>query len=316
MSLAMNLGHQLLPTATQPTISIHLPPTHILSDYQHFLGNQPQLQDNGSNCITAIMGNKLQGASDGSWLEKAGKGTWGYVLATTLDTTYSGSGNCLLHDATNAQTAEHYGALGLLTFLLFLSHSKSLQPNDFIGKYVIIWIDNAEVQRRFNVKPASLKVGTFVLADMELWYTIHAIKALLPFKVVSRWVKGHQDQHTQFEEIDFNAQLNVLADKAAEDQYTINDHFRETPHLHDGGVIYFRDSRGQEITKTYSFIQQAYHGNKLRDYIQKKQQWTEGTMNTIDWENLEQALHAVTPIELTHRTKMIHSWQNTGTRKK
>ena len=215
--------------------------------------------------------------------KKAGKGTWGYVLATTLDTTYSGSGNCLLHDATNAQTAEHYGALGLLTFLvLFLSRSQSLQTNDFIGKHVTIWIDKTEVQRRFNFKPVSLKVDTFVLADMELWYTIHAIKALLPFKVVSRWVKGHQDRHTKFEELECNTQLNVLADKAAEDQYNINDHFRETPHLHDGGVIYFRDSRGREITKPYSFIQQAYHGNKLRDYIQKKQQWTEGRMNTID----------------------------------
>ena len=316
LSLAINIGHPILPPAIQPTILIHPPPTHIVDGYQHFLGNHPQLQDNGSTLINAIMDNSLQGASDGSWLEKEGQGTWGYALAPTLATTYLGSGNCLLHDATNAQTAEHYGALGILTFLLLLSRHKSLQPNDFLGKYVIIWIDNSEVQRRFNVKPASLKVGTFVLADMELWHTIHAIKALLPFTVVSRWVKGHQDRHTQFDELDFNAQLNVLADKAAEDQYLTNDHFRETPHLHDGGVIYFRDSRGREITQTYSFLQQAYHGNKLRDYIQKKNQWAEGTMNTIDWDNLEQALHAVTPIELTHRTKMIHGWQNTGTQKK
>ena len=73
MSLAMNLGHQLLPTVTQPTTSINHPPMHIVSDYQQFLGNQPQLQDNGFNCINAIMDNKLQGASDGSWLKKREK---------------------------------------------------------------------------------------------------------------------------------------------------------------------------------------------------------------------------------------------------
>jgi hypothetical protein len=112
---------------------------------------------------------------------------------------------------------------------------------------------------------------------MELWYIIHAINKLLPLNVISRWVKGHQDKQTKFEELEFDAQLNALADTAAEQQYITNDPFRETPHLNHGGVIYYRDSHPREIANTYKFIQQAYHGYKLRAYIQKMQEWTEIT---------------------------------------
>jgi ribonuclease HI len=163
----------------------------------------------GCDYITAIISNELQGASDGSWIETQGIGTWGYVLATSLNDIQTGSGNCMLHDATNAQTAEHYGALGVLSSLLHMARAHSVSENDCAGKYIILWIDNAEVQRRFNVKPNALKVGTFVLADMELWYKIHEIKNLLPFKVISRWVKGHQDRQAKFEDLEFNAQLNI-----------------------------------------------------------------------------------------------------------
>ena len=163
----------------------------------------------GCDYITAIISNELQGASDGSWIETQGIGTWGYVLATSLNDIQTGSGNCMLHDATNAQTAEHYGAHGVLSSLLHMARAHSVSENDCAGKYIILWIDNAEVQRRFNVKPNALKVGTFVLADMELWYKIHEIKNLLPFKVISRWVKGHQDRQAKFEDLEFNAQLNI-----------------------------------------------------------------------------------------------------------
>jgi hypothetical protein len=47
---------------------------------------------------------------------------WGYVLATTLEDKSVGSENCMLHDTTNAQTAEHYDALGvILSYLLLQS---------------------------------------------------------------------------------------------------------------------------------------------------------------------------------------------------
>jgi hypothetical protein len=223
----------------------------------------------------------------------------------------------MLHNATNAQTAEHYGALGVLSFLLLLSRTNHLLPCDYTGKYIVIWIDNAEVQRRFNTKPKSIKVGTYVLADMELWHTIHAIKALLPFKVVSQLVKWHQDRHHKFEDLEFNAQLNILADKAADTQYTHNNPYQETPPLPFGGVIYYRDKNGREITDTYKYLQHEHHGGKLRDYIQKKHQWNEGIFEDVDWNNLKITLGTITPIELTHRVKkMMHGWQNTGRQKK
>lgn len=246
--------------------------TSTLQDYKRFIGNIPLLPNKGNHIIDAIVTSTRQGASDGSWIETQGEGTWGYVLATndTLDSPFIGSGNCMLHNATNAQTAEHYGALGVLSFLLLLSRTNHLLPCDYTGKYIVIWIDNAEVQRRFNTKPKSIKVGTYVLADMELWHTIHAIKALLPFKVVSQLVKWHQDRHHKFEDLEFNAQLNILADKAADTQYTHNNPYQETPPLPFGGVIYYRDKNGREITDTYKYLQHEHHGGKLRDYIQKK----------------------------------------------
>jgi hypothetical protein len=107
-------------------------------------------------------------------------------------------------------------------------------------------------------------------------------------------VKGHQDRHHHFDELDFNAQLNVLADKAADTQHTYHNHYQETPHLPFGGVIYYRDKYGREITNTYQYLQQEHNGGKLRSYNQKKQQWTEGIFDDIDWNNLRITL------ELSH----------------
>lgn len=129
-------------------------------------------------------------------------------------------------------------------------------------------------------------------------------------------MKGHQDRHHHFDELDFNAQLNVLADKAADTQHTYHNHYQETPHLPFGGVIYYRDKYGREITNTYQYLQQEHHGGKLRSYNQKKQQWTEGIFDDIDWNNLRITLGTITPVEFTHRVKMMHGWQNTGTQKK
>jgi hypothetical protein len=39
-------------------------------------------------------------------------------------------------------------------------------------------------------------------------------------------------------------------------------------------------------------------------------------MNTIDWDNLDIALHKLPITVVVQRSKMIHGWQNTGTQKK
>ena len=211
---------------------------------QKFGGNLEIPPNEGAKMITAIMTTQLEGASDGSWKETEGIGTWGYALAIFdplrplaehTELVQRGSGNCMLHDATNAQTAEHYGAIAVLVFLYILALTHQLTEEECKDKYVVIWIDNAEVQKRFNETPTFTKVGTYVNADVELWTTIHILKQKIPFTVVSRWVKGHQDRHTKFSELSFNAQLNILADEAAEKQYHKEDTYNNTAHLHQGG---------------------------------------------------------------------------------
>jgi hypothetical protein len=326
MSLAHTLGsRQPNDNDTTPTQRFIIPTdiqTTVTSIYQQLAGNCNILQAEGPTMIKALMEKRLHGASDGSWKESMGIGTWGYVLTphgnlvNNLDNIQHGSGNCLLHDATNAQTAEHYGAIGILTYLHTLAVTHSLTKANCKGIYMIIWIDNAEVQRRFNVQPKSIKVGNYVLADRELWTKIHNIKSELPFTVVSQWVKGHQDKHEDFETLPFNSQLNILADKAAEAQYTYNDPFINTIHLNKEGVIYFRDLSGKEITKTYKYLQHTKYGQGLKDYVQRKQQWQERETNNIDWTNLGVALQKLTVTKLAQRSKMMHGWQNTGTQKK
>jgi hypothetical protein len=292
------------------------------SVYQQLTGNYTIPPDDGRDMISALMEKRLHGASDGSWKESLGIGTWGYVIAphsiltNNLATVQHGNGNCLLHDATNAQTAEHYGAIGILAFLHTLAITHSLTKEECKGIYIIIWIDNSEVKRRFNTKPQSIKVGNYVLADRELWHKIHTIKKALPFTVVAQWVKGHQDQQEEFNNLPFNSQLNILADQAAENQYGRQEPFINTQHLHDEGVIYYRDTKGKELTNTYKFIQQAKHGKGLMEYVQRKQQWQEQDTQNVDWDNLEQTLNKITNPKLAQRSKMMHGWQNTGTQKK
>jgi hypothetical protein len=53
-----------------------------------------------------------------------------------------------------------------------------------------------------------LQTGTYILADMELWTTIHTLEELIPFKVVSRgWIKGHQDKEAEFKGLPFNGSI-------------------------------------------------------------------------------------------------------------
>ena len=325
MSLAHQIGLRTRITTTIPMPScnkFNAAKKYISNIYQELTGNYNIPHDNGQSMITALMEKRLHGASDGSWKESLGIGTWGYVISPhglmtdNLDTVQYGHGNCLLHDNTNAQTAEHYGAIGVLIFLHTLALTHSLTQEECKGIYIIIWIDNSEVHRRFNTKPQSIKVGNYVLADRELWTMIHTIKQALPFTVVSQWVKGHQDRHDEFNNLPFNSQLNILADKSAELQYARNDPYVNTKHLHKEGVIYYRDTNGKEITDTYKYIQHTQHGQGLKEYVQRKQNWQERETNSIDWNNLEGTLNKLTLSTLAQRCKMMHGWQNTGTQKK
>jgi hypothetical protein len=104
-------------------------------------------------------------------------------------------------------------------------------------------------------------------------------------------VKGHQDRDTAYSLLSLQAQLNVDADAAA------------TVYQLEYGVSQFLTPRTDgnnaqlilaEKTVTYNYVKhlrQAYSYPHLLAHIQKRNNWSDATMQTIDWMSLGQACH-------------------------
>lgn len=221
-------------------------------------------------------------ASDGASDPISGKASFGWVLADSTGQVLVTCSGPVYGLKPSSYRAEAYGVLSptrMIHHLLKYHQLESAQPYTH-------WCDNKSV----------VKHSKHCL-DYEGWYPNDSLKSdwdilqqiTESFKAAQQtptvsWVKSHQDDHRAFEDLPLNAQLNCLADAAA-DQYLVN-------HADDQSTVHrFPVNKAQvhmpDGTCTYKLPRTIRNARTEPPLIAKMLKdnpaWDHNTLNQIDW---------------------------------
>jgi hypothetical protein len=133
----------------------------------------------------------------------------------------------------------------------------------------------------------------------------------LPIKLYH--VRSHQDEKHPSAKLNFEAQLNIMADQEATRQRNIMSGPAEEvrniaiAQLRIGGVAITRDSQ--------RWILQSAGKIPIQQYYQERHRWTTDTFNNICWETQRAILRTYNQDDQTRVIKFVHGWLPTQHRR-
>eukprot|EP00957_Ditylum_brightwellii_P206574 15349062-Ditylum_brightwellii.AAC.1 len=132
------------------------------------------------------------------------------------------------------------------------------------------------------------------------------------------WIKAHQDNNKPYQELNLDAQLNVLADADVDAFHNITSEHLEpsiTPTLFPLSAT-FITVNGCVITKKLNkWLCDNYTNSDIINHIHKKVGLTIPDMNLIDWDNLRAVLERQQLTTKMRLVKLMHDWLNMGHQK-
>jgi hypothetical protein len=167
----------------------------------------------------------------------------------------------------------------------------------------IRWVKSllARYPNHTNSDPPSLPIPiTFSLLspDYDIIQAIRSTIKGLPIPTEVFHVKGHQDRHKQWTELDPFAQINVLADQQAEHIHRKSpESTGEFPPWVPGTCAALFHGDRQVTTNIPSYIREAKHAPEMRKYLIRRSKeangrdkpWDEAIYDTIDWKHYGEA---------------------------
>ncbi|KAI2506412.1 hypothetical protein MHU86_8038 [Fragilaria crotonensis] len=253
----------------------------------------------------------FQAGSDGS--SKYGKqGAFGWSVRTMVgETSADGSGPS--RGATvDSHRAECSGMLAFLRFLIRIAeYTDMFEP--WVGR---IGTDSQSMlDRLFGKQDESTmdskeyKVSSLRSLDVldPEWDLLNEIQITLRFlpDVTLEYVKGHQDDHTEYLQLSLMAQLNVDADSLATGyQQEVGRMFPQVLMSANAGAYLVVDE-GTVTNKMVQKVRYLATGPSLRKYIMKKNNWDETVMRSINWKAHAKFMKSQVARRV-HFSKLIH----------
>lgn len=109
------------------------------------------------------------------------------------------------------------------------------------------------------------------------------------------WVKSHQDDTKEPEELTYNAQLNIAADELAEYAYDSCPPSQEKFPPFPTTIISLRIDGIRVTSKLKNQIEDAIHLESIRTYRSNKYGWDQQTWESVDWYAFETRPKTVPP---------------------
>ena len=250
--------------------------------------------------IQYVTTNEFLMASDGS--VKGPKASFGWVLSTPKGTRLARCSGPAYGLKPTSYRAEGYGILSCCRFLHHLHKLSSTATKPFT-----LYCDNKSMVQKTNQSPTNLDdiwPNSTLESDWDILAEIW--QSLLEMDEDSRpnivHIKGHQDKKKSYNDLNLPAQLNVDADKLA-DQYITTHHntnYREVPILPTCGA----QLHLPEGTATHKYKRELWLARTtgpLQQKLMQRNNWTEDTFEDIDWEAYRRALNR----HDKHRTSLI-----------
>ena len=244
-------------------------------------------------------------ASDGSVLRN--EGSYGYII-TTRDERWKIEGMGLVPLTTTdqyPQRAEFYGGFALASLLKVFYIWGGRKPLS-----LRTWIDNEAVTTNNSAPPKTIGLKNFLTDDYDLWEMTQQTLKNTKCKIHWTWIKGHQDRDTKYEDLPFEAQLNVQVNdlaEAAHKQLSIAPPYRTL----DLPITVYINNQVASHSNMRRSIQNAAHSDDLIEYMSQKYKWTTQTKRTIDWDLFAYCYSKKQIHDMTNIIKYIHGWQFT-----
>lgn len=206
-------------------------------------------------------------------------------------------------------------AYGLLSFLRFL-----IRVREFTGMHEpwvgILATDSQSVLDTLQLGdsdpqeeelPVDLDHGEVVLdclrPDWDVLIEIQSALRNLP-RVRLQYVEGHQDRKSPYQSLNLLGQLNVDADKQANEYNSEHGAHRPIVLMSPLARAHLLLSDGTVTGKYSSVLLHEATFRPLLDYIRKKNDWSEPILRTINWEAHSIAIQR-TSVPHTHMVKFL-----------
>lgn len=259
---------------------------------------------------TAGTRSKIFLVSDGS--QRDDDLTYGWVCGSDEGTIYaenSGFG----YGSPSSHRAEAWGMLSAVLFLHHLEVYTRTPDTPFRQCFIEAYSDNSGLITRLKQRSqySTSYPNSTLQPDWELVEQIHTLVLALPAAGLSfHWVKGHQDDTTN--QLPIAAQYNIRADELA-GAYLISP---RTRHQFSDAVLPVERCRliidGNGISGRYTTaIRQAYTLPPFFKYLTQRHQWSQATLNNIDWKAYTHAARN-SKINSIQLLKLVHDKLPTG----
>ncbi|KAI2494417.1 hypothetical protein MHU86_20100 [Fragilaria crotonensis] len=210
--------------------------------------------------------------------------------------------------------AEAYGLLSFLQFLIRIREFSGMHE-PWVGvvatdsQSVLDTLQLGDSDPQEEELPVDLDNGEVVLdclrPDWDVLIEIQSALRNLPRERLQYVVEGHQDRKCPYQNLDLLGELNVDADKQANDFNLEHGAHRPIVLMSPLARAHLLLSDGTVTGKYSSVLLHEASTKPLLKYIRKKNNWSESTLQTINWEAHSTAIQR-TSVPHTHLVMYLH----------
>ena len=252
--------------------------------------------------------------SDGG--SKEHYGSFGWLIGTATEILARGRGTARGFPMQSFR-AEAYGRLAVFRFILRfiefygLCKSNKCRIRTYCDNSGMLVKEEQRIQREWD------EVTFWKEGDSDVIDLLAKTREDLP-RISTEHIKGHQDDDMEYDELPRPAQLNVLADELA--TLALNEAHEssrgQAPNmipLPNCGAYLIHNGQYQ-TSKEEQLLQFAIHEKEMDDYLRERNEWTQDTVEGIDWTAHHRALKRVDWNKKVFILKLSHRWLPTGTK--
>jgi hypothetical protein len=259
------------------------------------------LSDLASNLHT---GNVIT-CSDGA--ATSSHGSFGFIVSTAQGQRLATCSGPVPGSFSNSFRSEAYGVLATVRFLQLIVPAPTYRIK------ITHYLDNQSVIARIEStnKHIHHAPNQRLKSEQDVIDAIYNITHGSMFELQLKWVRGHQDDTTQFNSLPLPAQLNCEADRQAS-QYEFTPQHSLSPVTPLPGTPCQLIIHGKSITgKLKRRVHDAATLPQLMNYLRDKFEWSAETLDTIDWQTYSHIIQKYKE-KWTTIVKHVHAISPTG----
>ena len=203
-------------------------------------------------------------------------------------------------------------AYGLLSFLCLLQRALEY-TSTHLSSQLHIFTDSEsllKVLTKMSEWPYYYPNLT-ITSDWDVLQAIVTKLQTLPTTPSLRYVRGHQDDHTPYDQLPLPAQLNVDADKlAGEYQYSPRQNPTIVP-LITGNTVQIQLPSGTITSKLKSNLRKASSYSSMKAHIQKANKWSDTEFDSVNWQSHGMSIRKHYSNK-RFLVKLVHDWLPVG----